>query len=149
VTFVSLGMSGATIHSEDEKYSKLTEYDSSDEEDSKTKPMLEDQNEKQEKGKKKKKTKKSHRDPDADPEEHVFEISNATIIFQFSLIFSAIYLSMLCTNWGNISIFDNTTDFFQGSQSAFWLKMVAQWFTIAIFLFSLVGPMLFPGRDFG
>lgn len=45
-------------------------------------------------------------------EAHVFAISNATIFFQALLILSAMYMSMLCTNWGNVTIFDNTTDFF-------------------------------------
>jgi len=81
--------------------------------------------------------------------EHAFAISNATITFQVSMILSAVYLAMLCTNWGSVKIFGNTTDFFDHSQGAFWSKMVAQWFTIAIFVVSLVGPMLFPGRDFG
>lgn len=41
VTFVSLGMSGATIKSEDEP-KESEEVDSEDEEDKNTKPMLDD-----------------------------------------------------------------------------------------------------------
>ena len=138
VTFVSLGMSGATIKSEDEPKHDKEGEEHSDDEDSKTKPII---NENQRPSQKNKQQKLA--------EDHVFAISNATIIFQVSMIFSAVYLAMLCTNWGSVTVFDNTTDFFQHSQGSFWLKMVAQWFTIAIFLFSLIGPMLFPDRDFG
>lgn len=136
VTFVSLGMSGATIKSEDEPEHDKEKEAESDDEDTKTKPIL-DENQRA--------SQKKHKLA----ESHVFAISNATIIFQVTMIFSAIYLAMLCTNWGSVTVFDNTTDFFQHSQGSFWLKIVAQWFTIGIFLFSLVGPMLFPNRDFG
>jgi hypothetical protein len=58
-------------------------------------------------------------------------------------------MSMLCTNWGNMSIFDNTTSFFSNGSSSYGVKMFAEWFTVAVFLFSMVGPLLFPNRDFG
>lgn len=65
------------------------------------------------------------------------------------MVLSACYMCMLCSNWGNVSIFENTTDFFNHSNGSFWFKIVAEWFTIAIYLFSLVAPLLFPNRDFG
>ena len=58
-------------------------------------------------------------------QDHVFAISSATIYFHIGMILAACYLSMLCTNWGNMSIFDDTTNFFQGSDGSYWLKIVA------------------------
>lgn len=52
------------------------------------------------------------KDGQRDQDAHVFAISNATIVFQALMMLSAMYLSMLCTNWGNVTIFDDTTDFF-------------------------------------
>lgn len=77
-----------------------------------------------------------------------FPISNATIHFQMSMILSACYMSMLCTNWGNVSVFDNTVNFFSNGNGSFWFKIVAEWFSIVIYLFSLIAPMLFPNRNF-
>ena len=58
------------------------------------------------------------------------------------------YMSMLCTNWGNVTIFDNTTNFFQHSNGSYRLKITAEWITIGIYVFSMVAPLLFPNRDF-
>lgn len=79
---------------------------------------------------------------------HAFPVSSATILFQALLILSAIYLSMLLTNWGNPTIFDDSTDYFEANSTSFWIKLVTQWISILIYLFSLLGPMLFPDRDY-
>ena len=91
-------------------------------------------------------------DPDTDAHQKKksahFPISDATITFQGLMICSALYMSMLCTNWGSLSIFDNTTDFFVGSDSSYKLKIFAEWATIGIYIFSLVAPLLCPNRNF-
>lgn len=56
---------------------------------------------------------------------HSFPITPATILFQVLLILAAIYYSMLLTNWGNPTIFDNTSSFFASNNTSFWIKLVA------------------------
>jgi len=77
---------------------------------------------------------------------HIFPITPATIIFQLILVFASIYYAMMLTNWGNPALFTDTTDFFKASTTSFWVKQVAQWVSLLIYLFSLLGPLLFPGR---
>jgi hypothetical protein len=77
----------------------------------------------------------------------VFAISNATIFFQALMMVTAVYYGMLCTNWGELYLYvgvTTTTD-----NTAFWMKLVAQWITMSLYIFSLVAPLLFPDREFG
>lgn len=59
------------------------------------------------------------------------------------------YYAMLCTNWGQLDIYeaDYTPDTSRGNQS-FWLKLVAEWITMSLYIFSLIAPVLFPNRNF-
>ena len=81
-------------------------------------------------------------------EMHAFPISSATIFFQALMVLSAVYFSMLLTNWGNPTVFDSTILFFEANLTSFWIKLIAQWLSMAIYLFSMVAPVLFPGREF-
>jgi len=58
---------------------------------------------------------------------------------------AAMYYAMLCTNWGKLELFDHNVE---TSDTAFWLKLVAEWLTMLLYLFSLVAPLLFPNRTF-
>ena len=40
------------------------------------------------------------------------------------------------------------SDFFKANKPSFWIKLVAQWCSMAIYLFSLLAPIVFPNRDF-
>lgn len=59
------------------------------------------------------------------------------------------YYCMLATNWGDLELFkearSSTT---HQSDTAFWLKLVAEWIAMALYVFSLLGPLLCPNRDF-
>lgn len=79
---------------------------------------------------------------------HSFPISGATILFQALLTLAAIYYSMLLTNWGNPTIFNNTSTFYSSNNTSFWIKLVAQWLSTGIYLFSMFAPMIFPDREF-
>jgi hypothetical protein len=87
-------------------------------------------------------------------DKHVFAISTATIYFQFLMCLCAMYMSMLCTNWASPTVVfgdgkSTTTDFFApGSSASYWLKLASLWLTMAVYLFSLVAPLLYPDRDF-
>lgn len=75
----------------------------------------------------------------------VFAISNQTIFFQLSMMLSAMYYAMLCTNWQNPGLY---TDGRYASASTYWLKVVSLWLSILVYLFSMVAPLLFPNRRF-
>ena len=79
---------------------------------------------------------------------HSFPISSQTIFFQALLVLASIYYAMLLTNWGNPTLFDNTVDFFESNYTSFWIKLVAQWISMAIYLFSMIAPVIFRNRDF-
>lgn len=84
-------------------------------------------------------------DDDMEKKHFVFPISRETIVFQLAMMLAAMYYSMLCTNWLNPGLYtngDNTSDL------VFWLKTVALWISLAIYLFSMVAPIVFPNRDF-
>jgi hypothetical protein len=58
-------------------------------------------------------------------------------------------MAMLCTNWASPTILDDPTiNFFVANESSYWLKIVSQWITMSIYIFSLIAPFLFPDRDF-
>lgn len=55
---------------------------------------------------------------------------------------------MLLTNWGNPTVFDDTVDFYQSNGTSFWIKLAAQWMSMAIYLFSMIAPVIFRDREF-
>ena len=79
---------------------------------------------------------------------HAFPISGPTIVFQALLVLSAIYFSMLLTNWGNPTVFEDTVRFYEANTTSLWIKLVAMWLSMAIYMFSMVAPMIFPDREF-
>jgi len=96
----------------------------------------------------------SDSDEDADgakAKSHVFAISQTTIWFHVQMIGAAIYYSMLCTNWLNPELYEQNPAKSQvalSTTATFWAKVVAQWLTMVVYLFSLIGPMLCPDRQF-
>jgi hypothetical protein len=59
------------------------------------------------------------------------------------------YYAMLCTNWGELDIYE--ADYVPDqskNNSSFWLKLVAEWITMSLYIFSLIAPVLFPNRNF-
>lgn len=80
-------------------------------------------------------------------EAHVHPISVATILFQVLMMFACAYYGVLLTNWGNASINSNNTDVFESNNFSFWIKIAAQWTCYILYTLSLIGPVLFPDRD--
>jgi hypothetical protein len=79
---------------------------------------------------------------------HVFPISVATILFHVLMMFACMYYSVLMTNWGDAHIDDDSSDIFSSNTLNYWIKISAHWACFLIYIFSLVGPLLFPDRDF-
>lgn len=80
----------------------------------------------------------------AAPEEpHVFPVSTATIYFHVLMIFACLYYCMLLTNWGDAVIDQQNSNYFENNYLSFWVKLVAQWVSFLLYLFSLLGPVIF------
>jgi len=80
---------------------------------------------------------------------NTFPISSASIFFQLLLVLGAFYYAMLLTNWGNPTVFDGTNvPFYSANDQSFWVKLVIQWLSTLIYLFSMFAPLLFPDREF-
>jgi hypothetical protein len=62
------------------------------------------------------------------------------------MVLSALYYSMLLTNWMNPAQFTDEKSKTSSGMLAYWLKIVAQWLTMLIFVFSIFAPAIFPGR---
>ena len=60
---------------------------------------------------------------------------------------ASMYYAMLFTNWGNPDLYRNG-DQTDESMRAFWLKIVCEWFTMAVYVFSLLAPLIFTNRTF-
>ena len=55
---------------------------------------------------------------------------------------------MMLTNWGDPSVFSGTWEFYAANNSSFVIKLISQFGTMAIYLFSLVAPLIFRDREF-
>jgi Serine incorporator (Serinc) len=59
---------------------------------------------------------------------------------------------MLLTNWGNPTVWDNkdgqTIPYYSANDQSFWVKLSVQWLSTALYLFSMIAPVIFPDREF-
>lgn len=72
-------------------------------------------------------------------------------IFHFVMMLAAIYLAMLLTDWGSDpdpsgTSADTTVSSTEGKTSM-WVKVVTQWLTNMMYIWTLVAPRLCPNRD--
>ena len=58
------------------------------------------------------------------------------------MMMAAVYYSMLLTDWLNPVI----TGISSNDPQVFWIKIIAQWFTILIYVISLIAPIVFEDR---
>uniref|UniRef100_A0A7S3FG74 Serine incorporator n=1 Tax=Prasinoderma singulare TaxID=676789 RepID=A0A7S3FG74_9VIRI len=67
----------------------------------------------------------------------------------FHLIFAcaAMYYAMLMTGWGDLSEHQEKDTINVGWPSV-WVKIISEWGTVAIYMWTLVAPMVFPDREF-
>ncbi|XP_076611503.1 serine incorporator 2 [Chaetodon auriga] len=65
--------------------------------------------------------------------------------FHFSLCLASLYIMMTLTNW-----YKPNTDYeaMQTSMPAVWVKISSSWIGLAIYLWTLVAPLVLPDRDF-
>jgi hypothetical protein len=75
--------------------------------------------------------------------------------FHFTFFLAAMYLAMVLTNWESVSIFtgdpkttaDDKIQIGQGMASV-WVKVISSWFTLILYVWSMLAPVCFPDRDF-
>ncbi|XP_066530038.1 serine incorporator 2 [Hoplias malabaricus] len=65
--------------------------------------------------------------------------------FHFCLVLASLYIMMTLTNW-----YQPDTDYqtMQSSMPAVWVKISSSWIALALYLWTLVAPLMFPNRDF-
>ncbi|KAG7336166.1 hypothetical protein KOW79_000859 [Hemibagrus wyckioides] len=65
--------------------------------------------------------------------------------FHFHLFLASLYIMMTLTNWYKP---DTTTQAMQSSMPAVWVKICSSWLGLALYLWTLLAPILLPNRDF-
>ena len=70
----------------------------------------------------------------------IFPVTIPTLVFQIVMLFVTLYYGMLFTNWGNVTLDSETTEnIWEGNMEyvPMWIKIIAQWLTIALFTVSI------------
>ncbi|XP_042362464.1 serine incorporator 2 [Plectropomus leopardus] len=65
--------------------------------------------------------------------------------FHFSLFLASLYIMMTLTNWYKP---DSNYQTMQSAMQAVWVKICSSWLGLAIYLWTLVAPLVLPDRDF-
>jgi hypothetical protein len=58
---------------------------------------------------------------------------------------ASIYVSVLITNWNSASIISSDIN---SSGFSFWVRIAIAWTTSLIYIWTLIAPKVFAGRDF-
>lgn len=100
------------------------------------KPLLENEKEDVEEGKETKETKK---EAEARPVTYSYSF--------FHLIFAlaSMYSGMLLTSWTNTS---ESSDSIDVGWTSVWVRICTEWATAALYIWTLVAPLIFPDREF-
>ena len=69
-------------------------------------------------------------------ENAIFPVTVQTLIFHGIMCLTVLYFGMLFTNWGDAVIEDDSNNSFAKEMFSCWVKIVAQWLTIALFVVS-------------
>merc|ERR1719261_1262247 len=69
-------------------------------------------------------------------------------IFHLIQFFAAVYMAMLLTDWGsNPDPSAAPTNAPTGGKTSMWVKVVSQWITCLLYIWTLVAPRVLPDRD--
>ena len=69
-------------------------------------------------------------------------------VFDLVMCLAGMYLAMLVTNWGDPGASNSPAGNPELSQASMWARIGTQFAIHAIFLWTIVAPMMFPNRDF-
>ena len=78
---------------------------------------------------------------------YIFPTSYATMFFHGIMILAWAYYAMLISNWGDPTINHSRTHFFSANDFSVGMKLFSQLVCYLIFSFSLIGPLIWPDRD--
>jgi len=67
--------------------------------------------------------------------------------FHLSFALGAMYVCMLLTNWMTITGIDSKGVAVDTGKVSVWVKIVSSWVTIAMYLWTMVAPILLPDRE--
>eukprot|EP01128_Nolandella_sp_AFSM9_P006945 TRINITY_DN3682_c0_g1_i1.p1 TRINITY_DN3682_c0_g1~~TRINITY_DN3682_c0_g1_i1.p1 ORF type:complete len:495 (-),score=108.13 TRINITY_DN3682_c0_g1_i1:52-1515(-) len=70
--------------------------------------------------------------------------------FHFTFMLASLYLAMVLTNWLSVSFDGGQIDSVHVDQgmAAVWVKAISSWATVLVYIWTMVAPILFPGREF-
>jgi len=81
-------------------------------------------------------------------EAFIFPITTQTILFQVLLLLASLYYGMLMTNWGDPTLDNDKSNFYEANWASFSIKLTGLFFSMLLYLFSLIAPKICKGRDF-
>jgi len=69
---------------------------------------------------------------------------------KFHLIMAAgsMYMAMILTNWSSRQEVENNSKSYDVGAETMWIKIVSQWLTCLLYIWSLAGPLILKDRDF-
>ena len=79
----------------------------------------------------------AHDEKAVNEEAGFFKVTFQTMFFQAVMALVSLYFGMLFTNWGFAIIEDEWDDSASNANFSMWVKIGAQWFTIALFTVSI------------
>jgi len=76
--------------------------------------------------------------------------SKSTAIFHLVMTAAAMYMAMLLTNWGSLQQVENpgSSTSYDLSVESMWVKIVTEWLTGLLYIWSLIAPYVLSNRDF-
>ena len=67
-------------------------------------------------------------------------------LFHIMFGLATLYIMMTLTNW--YSPGNNTIETISANMSAVWMKIISSWLCCAIYVWTLIAPVVLPDRDF-
>jgi len=77
-------------------------------------------------------------------------VSYNVSFFHFTFFLASLYLSMVLTNWNTVNSDNDTQTSISVDQGmvSVWVKIISSWATLALYLWTIIVPILFPERYF-
>lgn len=69
--------------------------------------------------------------------------------FHFVFVMAFMYMTAILTDWMTISVINNEWVTTSDSFTQMWIKASTSWVCMALYIWTLVAPLVFPNRDFG
>ncbi|VDM25837.1 unnamed protein product, partial [Hydatigera taeniaeformis] len=73
------------------------------------------------------------------------EVAYSYAMFYFMMLLATLFVMMSITNWYQP---DKHTGLLSANYASFWVKAATSWACVALYVWTLVAPTLFPNRDF-